>query len=159
MSKQEIEAPKGISLKSFNRVSACSQIYDMPVLDEYGEPMIVGGVKDENDKVVGGVPVILQIIGEAAKEVQDFEFAQHDKEERRKWLAGKKGDKDADKPVALAVHAENSVEKACLLVKGWKGIDAEFNHENLFYLMENNPDLRADVFKNARDTRNFLLKL
>ena len=149
MSKPEIqEVPKGISLKSFNRVSACAQIYDMPVLDEYGEPM-----------VVGGVPVILQIIGEAAKEVQDFEFAHIDKEERRKWLAGKKGDKDADKPIPISVHAENSVEKACLLVKGWKGIDAEFNHENLLFLMENNPDLRADVFKNARDTRNFLLKV
>lgn len=133
------------SIKQFNEVADCDNLYKLALKDADGVEI------DDGD---GGF-LSVSILGAEAKEIQDFDKKMLKKNLVSIYKKKNAGDRLAEMP-DIEMSEQQEIERVCLLVKSWHGFEEECNDENKALLFRQMPSFRKQISDASRDQRNFL---
>lgn len=126
----------GVSIADLNLTKQCESAYEFEYLDPKGNP----------------TGVFLTVLGSQSATVKNWERKTLNAARARTAMQIKRG-KDVENRVEDDEEFGN--DAAVVRIVGWRGITEPFSPGLALTLVENNSELRAQVFKASNDLANF----
>lgn len=103
-----------------------------------------------------GLGVFLNILGEQAQVVEDFEVELADRRAEQSLQDAQRAAKDEKiVPRSAKAQLKDNLERALVRVTGWRGLQEDFSPEMARELLTNNPDFIDQVLTESRTRGNF----